>query len=209
MNRIGKALFTAALGATLVAIPFVADAELYRYDDENGQRHVVDDINLIPAQFRDAALTDAEARKNKDVNIIDGIDTTLPPGSTAGAAGATSTSSHGGSNLIDGHDQAWWQATVQNRQGRIDELQNQIDEANKKEYEFSRLPENSKGGEGRERGSSLGKKSILSDESGKEINDDSLTSSEWRQKQLDEAEAEMEEFKESARRKGVPPGWLR
>ncbi len=75
MIRIGLALITAML-----AMPLIAEAELYRYDDENGSRHVANSLNDVPEQYREAAIADLKARSGEggNMNIVGGLDK-MPP----------------------------------------------------------------------------------------------------------------------------------
>jgi hypothetical protein len=80
MSGIRLALAIAALSICITGFSSVASAELYRYDDENGERHIANSLNDVPEQFRDAAIADVKARTDQggNVNMVDGLDDEKP-----------------------------------------------------------------------------------------------------------------------------------
>jgi hypothetical protein len=199
MTRIGKALGTVALGAVMLGMPMLATAELYRYDDENGKRHVANDLNDVPVQFREAAIADLKARGNGDtLNIIEGDDSKAPSKATPSAPSSLSDPA-----LIGGYDRYWWKSQMQEKQGRVDELQKQLEIKKDGRQEFSDEITGNAGPDAPKVDDSDGRSFGRAG-----LRDDDMTVGKL-EELLAEAEKDLDEFKERARQTSVPPGWLR
>ncbi len=202
MTRIGMALVTVALGAVMLGMPMIASAELYRYDDENGKRHVANDINDVPVQFREAALADLKARGNGDtLTITDGDDSKLPSKATPSAPAATTLTEDPA--RIGGYDRYWWKEQMEKKQGRVDEVQQALDIKKSGRQKVSD-DISGKAGPG-------GPKVDDSDSRGfgrAGLRDEDMTVDKL-EVLLAEAEGDLDEFKQRARQENVPPGWLR
>ncbi len=213
MIRIKTTLVTGALGAAILMMPLIASAEIYRYDDKDGHRHVVGSLGQVPAEFREAAIADAQARSGGTVNVIEGMDSSgsAPPAavvaeptrSSPAAASATEPTSLGG------HDRYWWQSQMQEKQQWIEDLRGQIEFAKEEEENFSDQIYRKPGAGGRDTsrfgGRNVGRTAMLSaaDDNEEEPSVEQLEG------ELAEAESDLEQLEDRARRAGVPPGWLR
>jgi hypothetical protein len=181
----------------MMGMPLVAAAELYRYDDENGKRHIANNLNDVPPQFREAAIADLKARGDGEtLSILEGTDAKVPT-PPATAPNATNGSETG---LIGGHDQDWWQAQMLERQAQVDDLQGQVDALKEGPTKFSAEIA------GKPRPEGGPEREMAQDDKFATQDGPSLGKLE---SQLAEAESALEQFKEQARQMSVPPGWLR
>jgi len=213
MIRIKTTFVTGALGAAILMMPLIASAEIYRYDDKDGHRHAVGSLGQVPPEFREAAIADAQTRSGGTVNVIEVMDSSgsAPPAavvaeptrSSPAAASATEPTSLGG------HDRYWWQSQMQEKQQWIEDLRGQIEFAKEEEENFSDQIYRKPGAGGRDTsrfgGRNVGRAALLSaaDDHEEEPSVEQLEG------ELAEAESDLEQLEDRARRAGVPPGWLR
>jgi len=69
MSRVTTASIALLVSIWLIAP--AAGAEIYRYQDANGNVHAVSSLDKVPAEYREAAYTDAKARRGGSVNVVD------------------------------------------------------------------------------------------------------------------------------------------
>lgn len=198
MIRIRIALATVALGAAMT-LPLAADAEIFRYDDENGNRHLVNSINDVPEEYRKQALSDFEGRKGGgEANLVEGMDTEIPAAASNVAPAASSDPSH-----IGGYDRYWWQAQMEKKQERVDDLQGQLDKKNAGRQKTSDSITGNSGPAREKDDTATGRQW-----GGAGLRDNNMTVDKI-EGLLAEAHTDLDKFKKRARQEGVPPGWLR
>jgi hypothetical protein len=206
MLRSISTLFCALAALGLAAS--VASAEIYRWTDESGNRHLTNELSEVPPQFRDAAIADLN-REGGSLNVIgDGGSTSTAaaqPQAAAPAAGAEQESAPGG------HDESWWRSQAMELERNAEAAQEQYEAAAEQaedEVTVGRIPgsgvrgpDNSRRRVHRNRAPRV---AALSDDDGYE--EPSVDALEQR---MNQSQRELEDFHDQARRAGVPPGWLR
>jgi hypothetical protein len=222
MDRSIVALAACSFVAVLV-MSSPAAAEIFRWDDEDGNRHLTNDINQVPAQYRDQALADDAGRKatNARINMIDappsagdsgGADGTAPRGVPA----AASTSPQQNANpMPGGQSEMWWRQTSLQLQRNVAAAKNALaaaedrgDDSNsvtvgRRRGSAGRGGSPSRAGGRRHRGRTGGSDSGDYTEYSYERDLDELEVA------VGDAERAYRDFHDQARRAEVPHGWLR
>lgn len=205
MARFIQLLAIGALAAGL-AIGSTAQAEIYRYTDEQGKVHAVGSLDMVPEAYRQAAIDDADARKGGgSVNVIE-EPSTVSPQTPAAPRGAAAPGTMDEPSTIGGHDQQWWRSQARERREKLEELKQQHEASVAEDEDWSsRIYGTGGSGKGpRRHHRNRGKAAVLSAAS-----DDDEPSTEELEQEVARAEADLEQFHDDARRAGVPPGWLR
>jgi hypothetical protein len=196
----------------LVATCFVAStasAEIYRWVDESGHRHLTNELYEVPAQYREAALADLQ-REGGSLNVIHEGSAAPAKSARSGASSPPAAAPAGGAETFEGHDEGWWrsQAMGLERSAEVSraDYEAAVEQADD-EVEVGRIPGtgtrnavNSRRRIHRNRAPRLA--AMDSEDS------DDLTLEEL-ERRADASDRELEDFHEQARRAGVPPGWLR
>ena len=208
-----RPIWIVVAGVFLLAGASEVSAEIYRYMDEQGQMHAVADLDSVPAQYRQAALEDAQARSGGSLNIV-GDANEDPPAAQVPAPGPAKSPGAPGSpaaSEIGGHDQSWWRSQARDREDKLRELKAELELAREDEAEYSdqiyRRPGTAgpgKPGPGPRRHRGQGRAAVLS-----AADDTYVPSIEQLEQGVAEAESALEIFHDEARHLGVPPGWLR
>jgi len=196
-----------------------AAAEIYRWDDEDGNRHLTNDLNEVPAQYRDQALADDAGRKatNSRINIIDaepaagnsgGAEGIAPRGAPAPAAAAVQQQN--ANPMPGGQSEMWWRQTALQLQRNVAAAQNALDNAQDRRGDDDSVSINRRRGSGRGRGP--GRRGRVGG-GGSDSSDYTEYSYERDLDELEVAVADAErayqDFHDQARRAEVPKGWLR
>jgi len=214
MSRLQSLLASIVVGAAFV-FASAATAEIYRYVDADGEMNVVNDIERVPAEYREAALADAAERSGGSMNVVSGSEGGMPAGAAAPAPDAPDASGATAQSItIGGHDELWWKQESRKRADHISALEVDLlaasgDEVNLSEQLYSQPGHDGGPGPdkapGNDRGNDRGKAAVLS-----AANDDEadLTVDQIRGL-LEQANSDYEQFQADARHAGVPPGWLR
>jgi hypothetical protein len=193
-----------------------ASAEIYRYADEKGEMHAVSDLSLVPQQYRDAAIADAQQRSGGSLNIEGGEGSEAPaakaPAAAVPQAAAPEPALSPDSAGIGGHDRLWWQTQALERQKKVDSLKSQLELAQTNESEYAnqiyRKPGAARAGKP---GAHPGRRRHPAARAAALDDDDEtyIPSIEELERSVAEAERDLEGFHDQARTAGVPPGWLR
>lgn len=196
-----------ALGIIAVAwiqlsVP-VASAEIYRWTDAQGGEHFSMDLNSVPPQYRAAAKASAgSVGTDANINMIpqpEGRRATRPA-SPARPDRATTRRSSSPRNMteqageeIAGHDESWWRSRVERYASEIRAIEEQIDTC-----KDLKAPVRYDHRTGRRT-----KRQHYDDKMG------AIDRCSSNQSTLDVKQRQLTNFKERARKSGVPPGWLR
>jgi hypothetical protein len=212
MSRLMKSV-TVSVSCASLFFALGATAEVYRYADEQGKMHIVDRLDKVPAQYREAADRDARERSGGSINIVG--ESSEAPSMPAAPERTQAASPESGS--IGGHDQSWWRSQARQMQENVVELNNQLegvreDEANWSDQIYARPnargPRASAGGKpgagpGHNRARARRAAALSGDDDTDEPSVEELETA------VAEAERKLERLHDDARRAGVPPGWLR
>lgn len=191
-------LFCQVLAACVLAwvalAPAGARAEIYRWVDSQGREHFTTDLRQVPSVYREAARTRAASRPAL-------IQEDAPPAArdpsphAAPSAGAAAGPRPGAWQVEDpkpqGRGEAHWRSEHGRRVARVEQLERRVAELEALGAE-----------------SAPSRRGRISDRNFDRYHGRHL---EWEGKtqELVRARAELEAFRETARRAGVPPGWLR
>jgi hypothetical protein len=214
MNRPIKAALGCILMTGFFAGTFVpcAVAEIYRWTDDSGREHFTQDLSRVPATLR----RDAERRASEPVGQINVIPST-PRHSTREplpAAGHLRTDSDTAApttrrlgplvELRGGRDEAWWRREWQRQVNTVATLERKL-----KSIEESSAAPSNVDYSWRARS---GNKDRQRYERNKQRRDNQRARAKAAAKArsaLANAERLKAQFAETARRAGVPPGWIR
>jgi hypothetical protein len=207
-----------ALGSVLMAGVFAgsfvpcAIAEIYRWTDDSGREHFTQDLSRIPAALR----LDAERRASKPVgqiNVIPSIRSDLPRGLLPAANRSRASSSpdprkEGGSRALielpGGKDEAWWRQAWQRQVNTVATAELEL-----RSIEDSSAAPSNVDYSWRARS---GNKSRQRYERNRQRRDNQRARAQaaaQARSALANAERQKAQFAETARRAGVPPGWIR
>lgn len=225
MDRSIIALAACSILAALV-MSSTAAAEIYRWDDEKGVRHLVNDINDVPARYREVALSDDAARRatNNQVNIMDSPRRADTAGAAEGAASrgvpaAASAAPRPATNSMPGgQSEMWWRQTALQLQRNVTSARNALSAAQDRDDDDSvtisgrgrRDRGSARSGGGRARAGGRHPRGRIGGSGSSDYTEYSY------ERDLDElevavadAERAYQDFHNQARRAEVPPGWLR
>jgi hypothetical protein len=193
-----------------------ATADIYRWDDENGSRHLVNDINEVPAKYREAALADYAKRTatNNRVNVIGDSGDSDAKGASApqGAPAAAQASPQPMANpMPGGQSEMWWRQNAMQLERNVRAAKSALEKAQTRHDDdddgVTVVGRGRRGGVGRGPGRHPGRRggSDSSDytEYSRETDLDELEVA------VDDAERAYQDFHDQARRADVPMGWLR
>jgi len=189
--------FVVVLSAALWLTASSASSEIYRYRDAEGEIHAVSDIDMVPPEYREAAVADARNRSGGSLNIVEteAVPAPAPAGSPAAAAPSQPTQS-----------EDWWRSRAIEKRRAVEDAKAALDSSEEAEQDDitsdTLHPVHTAGKQGgAHRPGRRG--SVYYDD------DDDEPSIEDLQASLDRAERDLSDFSERARKAGVPPGWLR
>lgn len=160
---------------SMVFIPSGALADLYQWQDEKGDVHIVDDMLLVPPQYRD----NVRVIKTKPPQETAPPEQYIPPSPTAPA---------GQRELYGEHTLEWWRNEFDNKKKEIADLDKMITEQKSFINIFER---------GRGLGQIYSKEDIEAYETYKRNLPDN-------ESKLQRLKAELEELRRKARSYGVP-----
>ncbi len=194
-----------------------ASANIYRWDDENGHRHLVNDIYDVPAQFREAALADYAERTatNDRVNFVDAPDhgaTGASPNRTGMPAAAQNSFRPTANPMPGGQSEMWWRQNAMQLERNIRSAKSALAKAQSRHDDDDGITVVGRGRRGgaadrggrRHPGRRIGGNSSSDyTEYSQETDLDQL------EVEVEDAERSYQDFRDQARRAEVPMGWLR
>jgi len=190
-----KALFWACvLGLCLnLATTASAFAEMYRWTDDRGNQHFTTDLSKVPAAYRAAASDRASAGRGH-VNIVPSRKRQEAPQKAASAPAARDSAPAGGPDVekFGGYDEAWWRGKAEQYTRDIRNL-----EQGAKACKDIKAPAKRNTSGRRMKRQHYDRKLAAVEQCSKN------------QFRLDTTRKQFANFKERARKQGVPPGWLR
>lgn len=192
-----------SLAVVLIAVACFAaldaSSEIYRYTDVEGMRHVVSDLGMAPAEYREAAVADAKGRSGGSVNLIDTASPAKAPAAPAAAA-ATPTGA-------PSQNEGWWRSQSREKHLVVEDARTALEAAQQAEDDDitsdTLEPVRVAG-----RGGHAGRPGRRHDHYYYDDDDEGPSVDEL-QGSLDRAERDLGDFEQQARKDGVPPGWLR
>jgi len=218
MHRSNFFLAALALSAA-VLMSSAATADIYRWDDESGNRHLVNDINEVPAEYREAAIADYEKRTAKHgagVNVIGdpghSSAKSAPPRSAAPPA-AQGAAQAAPNPMPGGQPEMWWRQNAMKLDRNLRAAESALEKARASEDDDSvTIGRGRRGaragtggrGHGRHRAPRVagdGSNDYTEYSAESDINAFEVS--------VEDAERAKEDFHNQARRAGVPQGWLR
>jgi hypothetical protein len=217
------AIFAAlSLFTALILAASTATAEIYRWDDENGDRHLVGDINEVPEHFREAALADNAQRnsKNHQINIIDAKKAPSDTGQRqrGPAAASASPPQQAANPMPGGQPEMWWRQTALQLERNISAAKSALSRAQAAQEDDDNVTISGRGARARS-GNTAGRGSRGRAPRGRAGSNNSSSSdyTEYSEQQdvdqlevaVEDAEREYDDFHDQARRAEVPNGWLR
>jgi hypothetical protein len=208
MQRFGIFLASALLVSGLLHAS-TASSDVYRYVDDQGHKHAVSDLSMVPEQYRDAARDDAAQRSGGSFNQVESSSSAQStPTPAAPRAGTGTTQASSGSDAIGGHDQHWWRSQAQAKRNTIDDLKVQLEAARAEEKDTSEVYRRPGNGPGKAApGRGHGRRAAVA--SAAYDDDDEEPSVADLEQGVQNAERDLQQFEDQARQAGVPPGWLR
>lgn len=192
-------LFILALTFFAIAAPF-ASAEIYRWTDAQGGEHFSMDLNSVPPRYRAAAKASAgQVGKSANINIFTPSEGQSPAAPSVPRRGSNpsakrpSQPTKGDVERVEGQPESYWRAKVERYLRQIGTIETQIEACKDMRAPIKRKP-------GRSRSENYNR-----------YQRERAAADACRAKKpaLTEKHAQLENFLESARRKGVPPGWIR
>jgi hypothetical protein len=193
------------IGLAVVALLAAsASAEIYRWRDAAGVEHFNTDLDAVPPQHRAAARAAASegqggggsysagggegeaASATPTPAPVPAPEAELAPTSRVPGFGAPASAAKDAAETIGGGDEEWWRARSRDFLDRIADLERRAEACEDMEPLSRRAQQGHHAHE------------IAA------LNDCAIA-----QSQLDATRMSHEKFEESARRQGVPPGWLR
>ena len=198
-GRIAAVLFCAA------SIP--AGAQIYHWTDEAGHEHFTSD----PAQVPLGALHPKKAGAPSGEGTLNGGGTgasrrspAAGPASAgpAGDAASGAAAAAPGGELAGGHDEAWWREERARQVREIDALDAKVSSCKTAE-----APADDKSG-GAPRDENVAP-DAAAEQRGRDRKASAREACNEATGALETKKRELENFEESARQQGVPPGWLR
>jgi hypothetical protein len=194
--------FITASIALLVSIWLVtssASAEIYRYRDADGNVHAVSSLDMVPAEHRKAAWTDAKGRSGGSggsVNIVEVPTRAAKPAETPAASAPSGPP----------QTEDWWRSMAIQKQRAVEDAQAALEAAEKEEEDWTGKGLSPGGRRGRGPGVGPGRRRGRGNDV--YVGEDEPTVEEL-QTALGRAERDLSDFNERARKAAVPPGWLR
>jgi hypothetical protein len=194
-----------SLAVALIAVACFAaldaSSEIYRYTDAEGKRHVVSDLGMIPAEYREAAVADAKGRSGGSVNLID---TGSPAKAPAAPAAAAATPAPTGT---PSQNEGWWRSQSREKHLAVEDARTAleaVEQAEEDDITSDTLEPVRVAGSGGHHGRPGPRHDRYygdDDDEGPSVDD--------LQGGLARAERDLRDFEEQARTGGVPAGWLR
>lgn len=187
-----------------------ASANIYRWDDENGNRHLVNDINEVPAQYREAALADYAERTatNDRVNYVD-----TPDHDPTGMPAAAQTSPQPSANpMPGGQSEMWWRQNAMQLERNLNAAKSALAKAQTSHEEDDGVTVVGRGRRGGAAGHGGGRhprRRIGGDSSSDYTEYSYETDLDQLEVEVEDAERAYQDFHDQARRASVPMGWLR
>ncbi|HPG25805.1 MAG: DUF4124 domain-containing protein [Spirochaetaceae bacterium] len=176
-----------------------ASAEFYRWTDADGNTHFTSDLGSVPPAYREQAR--ASAATTGRTGHINQIDTPAAPAAREtperlrdAQRPASPNGPAADADLVDGRDEASWRADAERYAREIEQLEQQVEAC-----EDVSVPDRYDERTGRYK-----TKRQHYDRKMAAVEACSQTKS-----RLDVTRRQQENFAERARRRGVPPGWLR
>jgi len=176
-----------------------ASAEIYRWVDSKGGEHFAMDLHSVPREYRAAAAASAgSVGKNANINRIPQEKRPAPARSPVPAAAPTyerdrSSRASKAVEKVAGHEESWWRRQVQTLDDEMSSLEEQIDAC--KDLE---APERYNHRTGRR---------MKRQHYDRKMN--ALDRCSRNKSNLEAKRRQLSHLKENARKRGVPPGWLR
>lgn len=186
------------LAAALLALPLAAVAELYRWRDAKGVEHFASDLYSVPPEYRAAAKQGASAPAHGTLNRAESPEPPPAPGGPVQPGGAglpglfTPQPSSPVVETHGGRTEIMWRSEHRRLLSEIDRLERDVERC-----------------DGVHEPGMSGYNRVTH-----RYYDKSAQWARWEYCQratseLPAKQAELERFKNDARRAGVPPGWLR
>jgi hypothetical protein len=203
---------------TVLTLSSSAAADIYRWDDEKGSRHLVNDINDVPPEYREAAFADQAERRatNGRVNIVDDSDAAKasPGPSRAEVPAAAQAPSQPAANpMPGGQSEMWWRQTALQLERNVSSAKSALSKGQTSHDEDDSVTVGGRGRRGPGTGPSPGGRRHPRGRAGSGSDDYTDYS---RETDLDSLEVAVEDaerayadFHDEARRADVPAGWLR
>lgn len=183
----------AAAAAFLLAAPGHSWAKMFKYTDESGNLHVVDDIDKVPARYRDSVklrpstvTSEPVATPPEKDKAADGQDAAPAAGEAAAPAdgkdakGDKKDDKKKGPVDKNGNDEAYWKTRLERCSQQVANLSNRVNQLQ------------SETGSGNDPGYA---------EVARQLTE--------ARKKLESQQRECSNLKEEGRRAGAPAGWLR
>lgn len=168
-----------------------ADAEIYRWTDASGREHFTTDLSTVPSAHRAAAQAGAGRPSDANINRIQSTPRSEPDSGAASPASVRDRPPE--EEKIGGQNEATWRKRARRFEQEIENI-----EAGIERCEDVRVPVRFNPRSGRRmKRQHYERKMAMADQCGGGENA-------LRVKRL-----QQENFLENARRRGVPPGWLR
>ena len=173
-------IFLFSIGPTIHTI----HSEIYRWTDQEGQRHLTNDLNEIPPSYREKAIKDLEQRKANpqgEMSIIKDTPIITPKENST-------EKPNSGIDRLGVNSKEYWVNRVSQTKEKLQKAKDDLAEVNRKQIRNIEL-----GGPGIQKN----QQDLASQE--KHLN-----------KVISALENELnEDIPNEAREAGIPPGWLR
>ncbi len=182
-----------AVSAALVSlVAGVAAAEIYRWTDKDGA-HFTTDLNSVPPAHRAAAKAAAARPSSATVNRMDAVAPAAPEAGPAPSGGRSPAAKAPEVEKVGAYTETQWRERAQKQRSEIEQLEEYVERC--KDIE---VPARYNIRTGRR----------IKQQHYQRWMDDANRCSRS-QSDLGVKRRQLENFLESARRRGVPPGWLR